>query len=80
MAITSAITSKYQIHIPKEIRKQIKIKAPSRARISVVENKIVIEPIEKTSILDLPKRLAKYTKGKKFDIGSIRDLIDYSDL
>ncbi|MBI2414251.1 AbrB/MazE/SpoVT family DNA-binding domain-containing protein [candidate division WWE3 bacterium] len=80
MSTYSAITSKYQIHIPKEIRKQLMLTKPGKAKITAMEGKIIIEPVTKTSLLDLAKKLEKYTKGKDIDIDNIRDLIDYSDL
>jgi len=77
MGDTTSITSKFQVHIPLEIRKQLNLTKPTKAKIAVLDNKIIIEPLTKETILDLKGKL-KHPKG--VEIEKIRDQIDYSTL
>lgn len=81
MQQTISVTSKWQIHIPKDARKVFGLKKPGMVNIKAKKGQIVITP-RKKSILDLA---GKYhyllnKKTKKININKIRDYIDYSDL
>lgn len=81
MQQTISVTSKWQIHIPKDARKVFGLKKPGMVNIKAKKGQIVITP-RKNSILDLA---GKYhyllnKKTKKININKIRDYIDYSDL
>lgn len=77
MESTISITSKWQIHIPKSIRKSLKMTKPVQAFIQVKQGRIVITP-RPSKVLGLAGKYAKYTKDKKIDLDNIRDYIDYS--
>lgn len=77
MQTTIAITSKWQVHIPKAIRKELGLKKPGVARIQAQGRKIVITP-QKSKILQMAGKYAKYARGKKVDLDNIRDYIDYT--
>lgn len=79
MQTTIAITSKWQIHIPKAARKALNLTKPSRVEVETKGNKLVLTPIE-SPILKLAGKYEKYAKGKKINLAKIRDYIDYSDL
>ena len=74
---TVSITSKWQVHIPVSVRKQLGLTKPTQASLYVVNDTIVMKP-KKSLIL---KAGGKY-KGRKpikpVDITHIRDYIDYS--
>ncbi|MBU1088320.1 hypothetical protein KKC08_00450 [Patescibacteria group bacterium] len=71
------ITPNWQFYIPGNIRKQIKLNRPTKAKISVKNKKIVIEPI-KSKILTGAGMFAGSKPNRKIDVDNIRDFIDYS--
>ena len=74
----TTITSKFQVHIPIAIRREIGLKKHGRARIRAEKKKIIIEPIsEKDSIMNLA---GKFKVKKPIPVEKIRNHIDYSDL
>ncbi len=78
MEATIAVTSKWQIHIPKAMRGVLGKKKPGMVKIKAEKNKLVISP-EKSNILSLAGKFHKYyLKNPKIDIDNIRDYIDYS--
>ncbi len=81
MEATIAITSKWQIHIPKAARKRVGLTKPGIIRLVAKKGVITIIP-KKESILDYA---GKYhyllnEKTRKIKIDKIRDYIDYSNL
>ena len=78
MEATIAVTSKWQIHIPKAMRSVLGKKKPGMVTMKAQKGKLVITP-QKGSILDLAGKFHKYyLKNKRIDIDHIRDYIDYS--
>lgn len=78
MEATIAVTSKWQIHIPKSMRGVLGKKKPGQVKIKAEKNKLVISP-EKSNILSLAGKFHKYyLKNKHVNIDRIRDYIDYS--
>lgn len=77
MTTTIAITSNWQVHIPKTIRKQAGLKKPSKATIKVKGGTIIIKPQE-SEVLKLVGKYKHLYKKKPIDIDNIRDHIDYS--
>lgn len=81
MQQTIAITSKWQIHIPKTARKVFGIKKPGMVNIEAKKDRIIITR-RKKNILDYAGKyhyLLNKT-NKKINLNKIRDYIDYSDL
>lgn len=78
---TAAITSKFQIHIPTQVREQVGIYKTTQAEIWAEDGIIKIKP-KKHSILDYAGKFAKRKPvgAKKIDLEKIRNYIDYSDL
>lgn len=77
METTIAVTSKWQIHIPKAMRGVLGKKKPGMVKIKAEKNKLVISP-KTRDILDLAGSLHHYYKKKPINIDRIRDYIDYS--
>lgn len=78
METTIAVTSKWQIHIPKAMRSALGTKRPGMVKIKAGKNKLVITP-KKSVILSLAGKFHKYyLKNPKIDVDNIRDYIDYS--
>lgn len=77
MEATIAVTSKWQIHVPKALRPALGARRPGMVKIKAEKNRLVITPKKKT-ILDLAGSLHHYYKKKPIDIDRIRDYIDYS--
>ena len=76
MQSTTTITPKFQVHIPVEIRKKAGLTQHGKAKITVENSKIIIEPIGKgKGILSLA---GKYKVKKPIPAEKIRDFIDYS--
>lgn len=75
MTTAITITPKYQIHIPKEIRKQAGIKKPGKAEISVENKTIVIKPFKK----DFLSMRGKFKVKNPVPAESIRENIIYTD-
>ena len=78
---TAAITSKFQVHIPTQVREQVGIYKTTQAEIWAEDGIIKIKP-KKQSILSYAGAFAdrKPLDGKKLDLDQVRDEIDYSDL
>lgn len=73
---TTTITPKFQVHIPVSIRKKAGLKRHGKAKITVENSKIIIEPIDKKKgILSLA---GKYKVKNPIPAEKIRDYIDYS--
>lgn len=81
MKTTAAITSKFQIHIPTQVREQVGIYKTTQAEIWAEDGVIKIKP-KKQSILNYAGKFAnrKPVGGKKINLDQIRDEIDYSEL
>lgn len=78
MEATIAVTSKWQIHIPKAMRSALGATKPGMVRIKAGKNKLVITP-KKSGILSLAGKFHKYyLENPKIEIDNIRDYIDYS--
>ena len=77
MEATIAVTSKWQIHIPKKMRSVFGAKKPGVVKIKAEKDKLVISPKKKT-VLDLAGSLHHLYKKKPINIDRIRDYIDYS--
>ena len=78
---TAAITSKFQVHIPTQVREQVGIYKTTQAEIWAEDGVIKIKP-KKQSILSYAGAFAgrKPVGGKKINLDQIRDEIDYSDM
>lgn len=72
-----SITSKWQVHIPVDIRNKLKLKKPSQAEIYIEKDKIVLKP-KKSKILELGGSLAGIKPTKPINLDRVRDYIDYS--
>lgn len=72
-----SITSKWQVHIPVEIRKKAKLKKPIRVEVSVRGKDIVLRPI-KSKILQLAGKYKGRKPIKEIKLDKVRDFIDYS--
>lgn len=71
--VMTTITPKFQVHIPVFIRNSFGNLKHGKAKISVVNKKIMIEPVPEKIL-----SLAGFLKGKKkIDASKIRDKIDY---
>lgn len=79
MITTISITNKWQIHIPKSMRKFLSVDKPRKVTIAAEPGKLTITPT-KSKILSLAGKYGKYVKSKKINLDKIRDHIDYSDL
>lgn len=79
MLQTISITSKWQIHIPKQARKALKLDKPGKFAVSVENNSLILTPT-KSKILELAGKYASYAKKHKVNLDKVRDFIDYSDL
>lgn len=77
METTIAVTSKWQIHIPKALRYALGPKKPGMVKIRAEKNRLIITP-KRSSILDLAGSLHRYYKKNPINIDRIRDYIDYS--
>lgn len=77
MEATIAVTSRWQIHIPKKMRAVLGNKRPGVLKIKAEKDKLVISPTKK-NILDLAGSLHHLYKKKPINIDRIRDYIDYS--
>lgn len=77
MEATIAVTSKWQIHIPKAMRPFLGPQKPGMVKIKAEKNRLVITPHE-SSILKLAGTLHHLYKKKPINIDRIRDYIDYS--
>jgi len=74
---TILITSKYQMHIPLEMRKKLGIQKATKALVEVLDNTLIIKPIKESPFLSLA---GKYKDKKKIPAEKIRDYIDYSNI
>jgi len=74
--IITTITSNFQVYLPEYIRKIMKITRSTQAKISVKNNKIIIEP-SKGSILDAAGMFAGSKPIKPMKMNKERDYIDY---
>lgn len=79
MTTTIAVTSRWQIHIPKSFRKVFGQEKPGKVQVTLEKDKLIIQPV-KSRFLDLAGKYEYKAKKKKIDIDNIRDYIDYSDL
>lgn len=73
------ITQQWQIYLPEEIRKKMDLTKPTRARISVDADKIIVEPL-KSQVLSLAGKFRGRKPIKLIELDKERDEIDYSDL
>lgn len=71
------ITRQWQIYLPEEIRRQLRIKQPGKAKAVVRKGQVLIKPL-KSRILSLAGALAGQKPKKKIKIEKIREFIDYS--
>lgn len=71
------ITRQWQIYLPEEIREQINLQKPGRAKAMVKKGQIIIKPL-KSQVLSLAGILAGQKPKKPVRIEKIRDYIDYS--
>lgn len=78
MTQTVTITPQWQVHIPKKVREMLKLDKPYKAKLTVKDNKIILEP-QRSSIFELKGKLKKRHKPG-IDIDNIRDYIDYQNL
>ncbi|EKD95527.1 MAG: hypothetical protein ACD_24C00459G0007 [uncultured bacterium] len=76
MEMIISITPNFQIHIPKQARKLLGLKKPSKASLKVSDGSIVITPDYNNKLLSLAGKYKSKAKGIKVE--NIRDIIDYS--
>ena len=76
---TVSITQKWQIHIPVSVRKQLGLKKPTQADVSVKDDTIIIKP-KKSKILEMGGKYKGLKPIKPINITKIRDYIDYSEM
>lgn len=78
MEATVALTSRWQIYIPKEMRSVLGVKKPGQVRLKTSKNKLVVTT-QKSRILSLAGKYHKYyLRHKNVNVNRIRDYIDYS--
>jgi len=77
MEYTVSITPKWQIHIPKAIREELKWDKPGQATMRIRDQAVEIKPEE-----DLIFKMRGRYKGRKpikpINLDKVRDYIDYS--
>ena len=71
------ITRQWQIYLPEEIREEVNLKKPGRAKVTVKGGQIIIKPL-KSQVLSLAGIFAGQKPKKAVKIEKIRDYIDYS--
>lgn len=76
---TITITPKWQVYIPQKIRETLGLTTPTKAKIKVEKNTIVLIP-QKSKLLALAGKYKSYYQKKKINLENIRDQIDYSRL
>ena len=74
---TASITSKWQVHIPVEIRKKAKLERPVQVEISVEKGRIILKP-KQSKILKLAGKYKGRKPTRRIDLTRVRDFIDYS--
>jgi bifunctional DNA-binding transcriptional regulator/antitoxin component of YhaV-PrlF toxin-antitoxin module len=79
MLQTITITPKWQVYIPQKIREILGLTMPTKAKIKVEKNTIVLIP-QKSKLLMMAGKYKDYARKKKIDLENIRDQIDYSRL
>ena len=72
-----SITPNYQIHIPKQARKLLGLKKPSKAILKVSEGSLVITPDYNNKLLALAGKYKSHT-AQGINVENIRDVIDYT--
>lgn len=77
MLQTISITNKWQIHIPLEARKALKMDKPGKLAVKVKNNSLILTPT-KSKILESAGKYHHLYKKHPIDIDNIRDIIDYS--
>ncbi len=78
MEATVALTSRWQIYIPKEMRTVFGAKKPGQVRLKTSKNKLVVTT-QKSRLLFLAGKYHKYyLRHQNVDVNRIRDYIDYS--
>ena len=76
MTATIAVTSNWQIHIPKAMRELIGLKKPGMVEVSAKRGTLSVKP-KKSGILALGGSLHSYYKKNPINVDKIRDHIDY---
>lgn len=76
---TIAITSNWQVHIPRDVRNILGLEKPGQADIHVENDKIVIKP-RSSGVLALAGKYKNRHKKSGVDIDNVRDLINYGDI
>ena len=78
MEATVALTSRWQLYIPKEMRIVLGAKNPGSVQLKTFKNKLVVTA-KKSRILSLAGKYHKYyLRHKNVNVNRIRDYIDYS--
>lgn len=73
-----SLTSRWQIHIPKAVRKSLGTVKPGMVSIKASKGKLTLTP-KKSKIFELGGKFHKhYLKHKDINIDKIRDYIDYA--
>ncbi len=71
------VTRKFQITIPKEVREALGIKVGDRLRVSVVDGRIVLEPIRGSDALERLSTIADRFLGGSRSIDAV-ELVEES--
>lgn len=78
MEATVALTSRWQLYIPKDMRTLLGSTKPGSVHLKASKNKLVVTS-QKSRLLGMAGKYHKYyLKHKNIDINHIRDYIDYS--
>lgn len=77
MNMTIAVTSKWQLHIPQQVRELAGFDRPSMVTMTVKKGAITIKP-KKSAFLSLAGSLRSAHLKNPIDIDNARDYIDYS--
>lgn len=72
-----AITSNFQIHIPKSVRKQIGLTKPGQAKLEVKDKSVIITPQESPFLKSMGK-YAHIKPVKPIDLDNVRDYVDWT--
>jgi len=66
------VTRKYQVTIPKEVREALGIKVGDRLRVSIVNGKIVLEPVRGREALEKLSTIADRLLGGPKAVDAVR--------
>ena len=77
MTQTLTITKQWQIYLPQDIRKALKLTSTSRFKAQIKDKQLILTPQE-SPILKMAGKLKKYHQKNPIDIDNLRDHIDWT--